>query len=226
MAAAGGTEAFPDLGRHCQHSDCHQLDFLPFTCDGCQKVSSPIPNSCFSTDLFISGFSLEIWWFFILKIVWICRCSVWSIAVSNPTTARNLIGTVEKLWSAKSARCRSRPPGRTAATRAGFWRGITNQEIAIQGRRKGPLVQRGGAGKFLRFPILVCVKPAVWRCVWSTGFRRSIIVDGWIQGGGMRSLWRLWNWGAAAIVGKGDVRRRLMGLPHLLKLVDCFVEGN
>ncbi|XP_023526966.1 zinc finger AN1 domain-containing stress-associated protein 12 isoform X3 [Cucurbita pepo subsp. pepo] len=38
MAAAGGTEAFPDLGRHCQHSDCHQLDFLPFTCDGCQKV--------------------------------------------------------------------------------------------------------------------------------------------------------------------------------------------
>ncbi|KAI3474851.1 hypothetical protein Pfo_030162 [Paulownia fortunei] len=27
----GGTEAFPDLGSHCQHSDCHQLDFLPFT---------------------------------------------------------------------------------------------------------------------------------------------------------------------------------------------------
>ncbi|KAK6267417.1 hypothetical protein QUC31_018254 [Theobroma cacao] len=34
----GGTEAFPDLGRHCQHSDCHQLDFLPFKCDGCHKV--------------------------------------------------------------------------------------------------------------------------------------------------------------------------------------------
>ncbi|KAJ0099643.1 hypothetical protein Patl1_21975 [Pistacia atlantica] len=34
----GGTEAFPDLGRHCQLPDCHQLDFLPFTCDGCQKV--------------------------------------------------------------------------------------------------------------------------------------------------------------------------------------------
>ncbi|GAV74814.1 zf-AN1 domain-containing protein [Cephalotus follicularis] len=34
----GGTEAYPDLGRHCQHSDCHQLDFLPFICDGCQKV--------------------------------------------------------------------------------------------------------------------------------------------------------------------------------------------
>ncbi|XP_024024311.1 zinc finger AN1 domain-containing stress-associated protein 12 [Morus notabilis] len=34
----GGTEAFPDLGKHCQHSDCHQLDFLPFNCDGCQKV--------------------------------------------------------------------------------------------------------------------------------------------------------------------------------------------
>ncbi|KAI5665570.1 hypothetical protein M9H77_15423 [Catharanthus roseus] len=36
--AEGGTEAFPDLGRHCQLSDCHQLDFLPFKCDSCQKV--------------------------------------------------------------------------------------------------------------------------------------------------------------------------------------------
>lgn len=35
---SGGTEAFPDLGRHCQHSDCHQLDFLPFKCAGCHKV--------------------------------------------------------------------------------------------------------------------------------------------------------------------------------------------
>ncbi|KAI4351504.1 hypothetical protein L6164_005870 [Bauhinia variegata] len=34
----GGTEAFPDLGKHCQHLDCNQLDFLPFTCDGCHKV--------------------------------------------------------------------------------------------------------------------------------------------------------------------------------------------
>lgn len=34
----GGTEAFPDLGSHCQHQDCHQLDFLPFKCDGCHKV--------------------------------------------------------------------------------------------------------------------------------------------------------------------------------------------
>ncbi|KAL5582472.1 hypothetical protein UlMin_014914 [Ulmus minor] len=32
-----GTEAFPDLGRHCQNPDCHQLDFLPFKCDGCHK---------------------------------------------------------------------------------------------------------------------------------------------------------------------------------------------
>ncbi|KAK2419762.1 hypothetical protein P8452_50142 [Trifolium repens] len=36
--ASGGTEAFPDLGKHCQHLDCHQLDFLPFTCDGCKQV--------------------------------------------------------------------------------------------------------------------------------------------------------------------------------------------
>ncbi|XP_027923476.1 zinc finger AN1 domain-containing stress-associated protein 12-like [Vigna unguiculata] len=36
--ASGGTEAFPDLGKHCQHTGCHQLDFLPFTCHGCQKV--------------------------------------------------------------------------------------------------------------------------------------------------------------------------------------------
>ncbi|KAL6520316.1 Zinc finger AN1 domain-containing stress-associated protein 12 [Orobanche minor] len=34
----GGTEAFSDLGSHCQHSDCHQLDFLPFTCNSCRKV--------------------------------------------------------------------------------------------------------------------------------------------------------------------------------------------
>ncbi|XP_068641004.1 zinc finger AN1 domain-containing stress-associated protein 12 [Aristolochia californica] len=34
----GGTEAFPDLGEHCQESSCNQLDFLPFRCDGCQKV--------------------------------------------------------------------------------------------------------------------------------------------------------------------------------------------
>lgn len=38
--AAGGTEAFPDLGSHCQLSDCNQLDFLPFKCDGCQKVNT------------------------------------------------------------------------------------------------------------------------------------------------------------------------------------------
>ncbi|XP_051141468.1 zinc finger AN1 domain-containing stress-associated protein 12 [Andrographis paniculata] len=33
-----GTEAFPDLGSHCQHLDCRQLDFLPFTCNACRKV--------------------------------------------------------------------------------------------------------------------------------------------------------------------------------------------
>ncbi|KDP45412.1 hypothetical protein JCGZ_09661 [Jatropha curcas] len=38
MGSEGGTEAFPDLGRHCQHSECNQLDFLPFRCHGCQKV--------------------------------------------------------------------------------------------------------------------------------------------------------------------------------------------
>ncbi|KAK7266202.1 hypothetical protein RIF29_18844 [Crotalaria pallida] len=36
--AAGGTEAFPDLGKHCQHQDCNLLDFLPFTCQGCKQV--------------------------------------------------------------------------------------------------------------------------------------------------------------------------------------------
>ncbi|KAA8548053.1 hypothetical protein F0562_004686 [Nyssa sinensis] len=34
----GGTEAFPDLGMHCQHSECNQLDFLPFKCDACRNV--------------------------------------------------------------------------------------------------------------------------------------------------------------------------------------------
>ncbi|XP_059670225.1 zinc finger AN1 domain-containing stress-associated protein 12 [Cornus florida] len=34
----GGTEAFPDLGIHCQLSECNQLDFLPFKCVACQKT--------------------------------------------------------------------------------------------------------------------------------------------------------------------------------------------
>ncbi|KAF5185485.1 Zinc finger an1 domain-containing stress-associated protein [Thalictrum thalictroides] len=34
----GGTEEFPNLGKHCQHSDCYQLDFLPFNCDGCRQT--------------------------------------------------------------------------------------------------------------------------------------------------------------------------------------------
>lgn len=38
-----GTEAFPDLGRHCQRSDCNQLDFLPFKCDGCHQVFVSFP---------------------------------------------------------------------------------------------------------------------------------------------------------------------------------------
>ncbi|KAL6846622.1 hypothetical protein ACP4OV_024070 [Aristida adscensionis] len=33
--ARRGTEAFPDLGAHCDRDDCNQLDFLPFECDGC-----------------------------------------------------------------------------------------------------------------------------------------------------------------------------------------------
>ncbi|KAK7316399.1 hypothetical protein VNO77_35412 [Canavalia gladiata] len=36
--ASGGTEAFPDLGKHCQHHHCNLLDFLPFTCHGCKQV--------------------------------------------------------------------------------------------------------------------------------------------------------------------------------------------
>ncbi|KAH8963746.1 hypothetical protein BDL97_04G028500 [Sphagnum fallax] len=34
----GGTEAFPDLGKHCSEELCHQLDFLPFKCDACSKI--------------------------------------------------------------------------------------------------------------------------------------------------------------------------------------------
>jgi predicted nucleic acid binding AN1-type Zn finger protein len=36
--ARRGTEAFPNLGAHCDEPDCNQLDFLPFDCDGCGKV--------------------------------------------------------------------------------------------------------------------------------------------------------------------------------------------
>lgn len=33
-----GTPAFPDLGKHCSVEDCKLIDFLPFTCDCCDKV--------------------------------------------------------------------------------------------------------------------------------------------------------------------------------------------
>ncbi|XP_073045854.1 zinc finger AN1 and C2H2 domain-containing stress-associated protein 13-like [Primulina eburnea] len=33
-----GTPAFPNLGKHCSVDDCHQIDFLPFTCDCCNQV--------------------------------------------------------------------------------------------------------------------------------------------------------------------------------------------
>jgi hypothetical protein len=29
---------FSNLGKHCEHPRCHQLDFLPFKCDGCTKT--------------------------------------------------------------------------------------------------------------------------------------------------------------------------------------------
>ena len=28
---------FPELGSHCWQENCHQLDFLPVTCDGCEQ---------------------------------------------------------------------------------------------------------------------------------------------------------------------------------------------
>lgn len=33
-----GTPALPNLGKHCSVEDCKLIDFLPFTCDCCQKV--------------------------------------------------------------------------------------------------------------------------------------------------------------------------------------------
>lgn len=33
-----GTPAFPDLGKHCSDEECKLIDFLPFTCDRCDKV--------------------------------------------------------------------------------------------------------------------------------------------------------------------------------------------
>lgn len=53
----GGTEAFPDLGSHCQLSDCHQLDFLPFTCHACQKVFCLEHRSCKSHECPKSDFN-------------------------------------------------------------------------------------------------------------------------------------------------------------------------
>ncbi|GJP57241.1 hypothetical protein CLOM_g16269 [Closterium sp. NIES-68] len=36
-SSGGGTEAFPNLGRHCSVSSCQLLDFLPFKCDACHQ---------------------------------------------------------------------------------------------------------------------------------------------------------------------------------------------
>ena len=35
-----GTPAFPNLGKHCSGDDCKQIDFLPFTFDGCNLITS------------------------------------------------------------------------------------------------------------------------------------------------------------------------------------------
>ncbi|MCL7050816.1 hypothetical protein MKW94_017638 [Papaver nudicaule] len=42
----GGTEAFPDLGGHCEFSGCNQLDFLPFDCNLCSKIFCVEHKSC------------------------------------------------------------------------------------------------------------------------------------------------------------------------------------
>lgn len=51
-----GTPEFPDLGKHCSLDNCSQLDFLPFTCDGCKKVLNPF--SAFFPNLFPSLHSI------------------------------------------------------------------------------------------------------------------------------------------------------------------------
>ncbi|XP_048321080.2 zinc finger AN1 and C2H2 domain-containing stress-associated protein 13 [Ziziphus jujuba] len=50
-----GTPEFPDLGKHCTVEDCKQIDFLPFSCDRCNKVfclehRSYIKHSCPKAD--------------------------------------------------------------------------------------------------------------------------------------------------------------------------------
>ncbi|RZC79795.1 hypothetical protein C5167_042371 [Papaver somniferum] len=42
----GGTEAFPDLGGHCEFAGCNQLDFLPFNCNSCSKIFCLEHKSC------------------------------------------------------------------------------------------------------------------------------------------------------------------------------------
>jgi len=33
-----GAMEFSSLGEHCSYEGCHQLDFLPFTCNACEQV--------------------------------------------------------------------------------------------------------------------------------------------------------------------------------------------
>lgn len=83
----GGTEAFPDLGRHCQHSECKQLDFLPFNCNGCRKVIKGSSNLCVQ---------LCLAWNITALIVCSCRCFVQSIDPSSLMSVRNQTTRIEK----------------------------------------------------------------------------------------------------------------------------------
>lgn len=94
MAGGGGTEAFPDLGEHCQNPDCKLLDFLPFTCDGCKSVYFPRK---FHFSLFFSCKNLSIN-VFKMKIY---RCSVWSIDHTSPTIVQTRTTEAEQFPSAK-----------------------------------------------------------------------------------------------------------------------------
>ncbi|XP_040868754.1 uncharacterized protein [Glycine max] len=131
--ASGGTEAFPDLGKHCQHRDCNQLDFLPFTCDGCQQVRRPARLTCG-----IHGTKTN-------QFIW---CFVWNTDPTSPIHAQNPTTTAERWLFAKHVPCPLRPPATWDKTKRQSCRSISSLVSVTPPRRRNQLAPSSVARRF------------------------------------------------------------------------------
>ena len=240
----GGTEAFPDLGQHCQHSDCNQLDFLPFNCDGCQKVQTFIYITLFFKIFRYKVFSFLFLFFlfgliicrnrnrimvvYVFVFVIMCRCFVWNIDLIGPTSVQNQTTTAERLLFVRFVRHRLRPRDEMERTRRPSWRSMRSLVLVTPRRRRNQLALLGGARRYWRFRIQVRARLANWRCAWSIGFRLTTCAKRWlrlrwwrVKDDGMIGLRLLWLRGMEEIVARVDVVLPLLSAPlHLSKHIE------